>query len=528
MQNHPRKTPDNKPETCEINPDWFEAAIRRFATGAGITLFGRVFGRALFAFSQIIFARYLGPEEFGLFAIVWTMLQMGSTIAPLGVDKGIIRYATDYWKTDVARLKGVIIQSIGISILAGFGMGALLYFSAEFIAREIFKNAAMTPVIHGFAPIFTLLATIKVTAATSRVTQRMRYAVMLEDVLPSVTTLIVFIPVFLLNYGLPGVIGSAAFGYLLSFLCGFLAIYQLFPEIFSKGVRAVSSLRELMAFSLPSWLAGAFSMFVIWINRLLVGVYRPETEVGIFQACSQVSLLFPIILSAITAVFSPMIADLYHRERNVELRELFIISTKWCVYLSLPLAVLTITIPRDLLNLLFGEGYETGALTLVILSVGQIVNISTGSVGWMMMMTGNQTKWFWNTMAMLVSSVIMNVLLTPRLGITGAAIATSFGVGMMYIVGLFQVRSIIGYWPYDRRFRKVILIGGVMFSLASASLLIDIDQAVLRITAILFIMLVAFVILLWIIGLDWEDRVLIRFLKNRLLKKNELEESTHG
>jgi O-antigen/teichoic acid export membrane protein len=519
MQNPPWITPDDEQETYLPSPDWIEAAIRRFASGAGITLFGRVFGRAFLAFSQIIFARYLGPEEFGLFAIVWTMLQMGSTIAPLGVDKGIIRYATHYWKTDVARLKGVIFQSIGISILAGLGMGVLLYLSAEFISVEIFKNAAMTPVIHGFAPMFALLTTIKVTAATSRVTQRMRYSVIIEDLLPSIATLTAFIPIYLLDYGLSGVIGSAAFGYLLSFVYGFLVIKQLFPEIFTRKLRAVSLLKELMTFSLPSWLAGAFSMFIIWINRLLVGVYRPEAEVGIFQACSQISLLFPIILSAINSVFSPMIADLYQKERNAELRELFIISTKWCVYLSLPLAILTVTIPQDLLQFLFGDGYETGSLALVVLSIGQIVNISTGSVGWMMMMTGNQTKWFWNTTIMLLSSVVMNIILTPHFGMVGAAAATSIGISVLYIIGLIQVRSILGYWPYDKRFRKVGFIAIVSLSLAIASLTFNISHSLSRVTLVLFVVLISITLILFTIGLDSEDREILRFIRQRLERK---------
>jgi O-antigen/teichoic acid export membrane protein len=515
-------TPNNRSEIYNVHSErnhfWTAAALNRFISGTGIALFGRVIGRILFVLMQIFFARYLGSEKFGLYAIGWTMLQMLSTIAPLGLDKGIIRYATQYWKSNPANLKGVILQSSGVSLLSGFGLGLLLYLSADGIAEQVFKNSEMKSVIRGFAPALIFLTTIKVTSATTRVTHRMQYAVILEDLLPAIISLILFVPLFLLDYGLSAAINSAVFSYLVSFLLGIITIKRLFPEVFMRNLRSTSSLRALMEYSIPSWLASSFMLFIVWINRLIVGVFQPESEVGIYQASSQISLLFTLITSAIAYVLSPMIADLFNRKKILEVQELFKTSTKWGLYLCLPLFVIAVALPQEILEILYGAEYRSGGITLVILSIGQMVTIATGAVGWMLMMTGNQNRWFWNTTSMLLLSIVANIYLTPRLGIEGAAIATAIGSGMLFILGLIQIRRIFGFWPYDKRYIKIalstFLTAGIVFSIRQ----IGVSHTIARLLIISPLAIFSFAFLLYIFGLDQEDKEILRIIMKRDLQ----------
>ncbi len=495
---------------------WQEAVLSRFVTGTGIALFGRVLGRFLFVLGQVIFARFLGPEEFGVYAIGWTLLQMLGTIAPLGLDKAVLRYATQYWKTNAADLKSVIFQSIGISLFSGACLGILLYLSAPLIAGQIFQNQEIAQVIRGLAPAFALLTVIQVISAATRVTQKTHHAVVLEDLLPSSASLLVFIPLFMLGFGLSAAIRSVVVGYLLSLFFGILTLRRLFPEIFARQPKTTSSLGKLMAFSLPSWLAGTFALFIIWINRLLIGVFRPESEVGIYQAVSQVTQLFPLLTSSIAYIFSPMIADLYHQNKENDLQELFVISTKWGLYMSLPLLLTTLLIPHGLLQLLFGNGYQTGGTALLILSLGQLINIASGFVGWMMLMTGRQVKWFWVTTITISISLGINVWLTPQFGLNGAAIATTVGLSMLSIVGLALVRSDLGFWPYDKRYYKILIASLISAGAAFVTRVLLPDDPFLLVALIFVIAIGAFYLVLLALGFDAEDLMAFRLIKSWL------------
>ncbi len=496
--------------------DWQDELLNRFVTGTGIALFGRVLGRFLFVLGQVIFARFLGPAEFGIYAIGWTLLQMLGTIAPLGLDKAVLRYATRYWKTNAADLKSLIFQTSGISLLSGISLGVLLYFSAPLVALKIFHNPDVTQVIRGLVPAFALLTVIRVIAAATRVTQKTQHAVVLEDLLPSSTSLLVFIPLFLLGFGLSAAIESVVVGYILSFVLGIITLRRLFPEIFTSQPKTTTSLRKLMAFSLPSWLAGTFALFIIWINRLLIGVYRPESEVGIYQAVSQITQLFPLLISSIAYIFSPMISDLYHQDKEDDLQELFVISTKWGLYMSLPLLLTTMFIPQGLLQLLFGNGYQTGGTALLILSIGQLINIASGFVGGMMLMTGRQVKWFWVTTIAISISLGVNIWLTPKLGLNGAAIATTLGLSMLSIIGLALVRSELGFWPYDKRYHKIVTASLVSAGAVFLTRLWKPEYQILRLAVIFVVAAGVFGLVLIAFGFDAEDLTAFRLIKDGL------------
>ena len=77
---------------------------------------------------------------------------------------------------------------------------------------------------------------------------------------------------------------------------------------------------------------------------------------------------------------------------------------------------------------LFGEGFSVGRWALMILVLGQLVNAGMGPVGHLMNLTGHgrQSAVVYGTAAGV--NVILNLLLIPRMGLEGAAVATAFSM----------------------------------------------------------------------------------------------------
>jgi O-antigen/teichoic acid export membrane protein len=78
---------------------------------------------------------------------------------------------------------------------------------------------------------------------------------------------------------------------------------------------------------------------------------------------------------------------------------------------------------------------------LVILCVGQLVNATMGSVSAVLNMTGNERDAMRSVFISATVNVLLNLLLVPRWGAVGAAIATSttlivFNVMMWRLVRL--------------------------------------------------------------------------------------------
>src|SRR5690242_3650795 len=87
-----------------------ELDATKLAGGATVTLLGKVANSLFQASSQIILARFLEPSLFGIYALGWTLLTLIELIAPLGLERGVLRFGARYSRGEVAGLKSVILQ----------------------------------------------------------------------------------------------------------------------------------------------------------------------------------------------------------------------------------------------------------------------------------------------------------------------------------------------------------------------------------------------------------------------------------
>ena len=117
----------------------------------------------------------------------------------------------------------------------------------------------------------------------------------------------------------------------------------------------------------------------------------------------------------------------------------------------------------------------------------------------------------------MVACIVLNALLVPRWGMVGAALATAFAIGGLYIAGLTQVKLILGLWPYDRRYLKGLFATGVaLASLILEDWIIKFSGATFLTIIYSITSLVVFWITLILLGLDSEDREFIRILSTRI------------
>lgn len=476
--------------------------------GGGLVLIGRASGRGLHLITQVALGRALGAELFGVFAIGWTALRMLAFPAILGLDRGVIRYGSRFWGEDPGGYRGVVLQALGTALVSSLVCAGILLVSAPWLARDVFHDPRLAGVFRWFALGLILYALMKVAAAATRVSQRMGHSVAAQDIgQPGSNLLLVLLLVVFLGWGLGAAVGAAvaSFGIGLGLALYFIASARPGPG--RSRPRFVG--RELVYFSIPTSIAGMFGAYLVWVDRMILGLFRDSAEVGIYQAVSQFAILFAVILAAVETVASPMIARMHHEGETKRIEQLYRGSTKWALYLSLPLFLVICLAPRDLLFAVFGGEYVPGWLALVVLATAQLVNVGTGAVHSLLIMTGHQKAWMYLSGGALAANVVLNVALIPRWGILGAAVATGIALALLFVAGVSLVRGKLGIWPYDRRFLKLALGTAVAAAvIASVGSLVD-TSATANVLLTLVLALLAFGGTLAVVGFDAEDRVLI-------------------
>jgi O-antigen/teichoic acid export membrane protein len=184
--------------------------------------------------------------------------------------------------------------------------------------------------------------------------------------------------------------------------------------------------------------------------------------------------------------------------------------------MSIPIFLVISFAPQETLAAVFGAAYAHAWVALVVLSMGQIVNVGTGSVGTLLMMTGHQDSWMRLSASSLLLNVVLCILLIPRLGIVGGALSTAISLNLVYILAVFQTRRLLGVWPYDRRYLK----GMVATALSVAALILAralyVGPSWGYLLCVVFVACATFFLTLYRLGVDPEDRTLLRMALERI------------
>jgi O-antigen/teichoic acid export membrane protein len=189
-------------------------------------------------------------------------------------------------------------------------------------------------------------------------------------------------------------------------------------------------------------LTDSFSLINIKADILLIGMLIGTKEAGIYAIASKLALTLKWALESVNKVVAPYISGLYSKNHNEELQKILTNIVITLVIFILPFALGLIIFGESILNL-FGNEFVVGYSSLVILCIGNFINISFGPVEFLLMMTSHQRE----TSVIMGLTVILNILLNYFLisifGIFGAALATAISMmfwnSVMYFVALKMV-----------------------------------------------------------------------------------------
>ena len=484
-------------------------SLEVLAKGASLTLAGRISGRVIALANQVLVARLLGPASYGLFALAWGGLRLSQVIAPLGLEKAVIRFGGRHFPKDPIALRGTVRQTIVLSILTGGVLGIAVFVAAPTLADQVFKEEGLTPVLRGLAPAFALLSGLIVAAAATTISQDMRYSIRSLELLQPAAQLALLVGFLALGWQLLGAVAAVVISMALALALVLYDLRRVFPGLSVRGDATGTPVRELLAYSVPVALASLLSTLLVWTDRFMVGFFLSVQELGVYQAAAQSSILFGIILSGFNSIFMPVIVSYERQKQREGLKELYRVSTKWGLYLSLPIFLVMVVFSRELVQVVFGKGYEGAAVPMVILASGQLINVATGAVGILHTMTDYPKRWAVISGCMLILNLGLGWALIPRIGLIGAALANAIAVSALFLIGLLSLRISMGLWPYDLRYLKGLAAGAAALLAVLGIRAIPISDPFVRLAVAGLSSAGVFALILIVLGIDAEDRYLL-------------------
>ena len=494
-----------------------EQELGTVAKGAGIAFTGKVSGTGLKYFTQIIIARFLGTDIFGIYALGMVVYEVARLFSSMGLHIGSVRYVSiHHGAGDVQRLKGVLLQVILLPFLGGAVLGAAIFLASEYLAQDIFGKPELTFVLRIFAISLPFWASTVVAARATTGFQTTKYLVYIREYLQPFANLMLVIFLCLIGQRLFGVTLAWVLSFLLAFAAVLYLIKRVFPPLLQKNIKPVFESRQLLKFSLPLAFGDILLFLLLRIDILMVGYFRPSLEVGVYRAVSQTALLLLIFLTSFNNIFAPMIADIFNKGDQEKMRQLFKTVTRWSFSLTLPLFLVVAIGAKNILHI-FGSDFTVGWLPLIILASGQLVNAGSGGVSLMLVMSGHQYRKLFGDFAIVIINLMLNIILIPRWGFLGAAVATGISIAGVNLIRVMQVYFTLRVHAYSWKYLKIMGVGvlAALSGLFIQNFLQD-GHFFLSLVVTAGVMLSIYALLIWRTCFEEADKMILKKIRQKL------------
>jgi O-antigen/teichoic acid export membrane protein len=487
-----------------------DTQILGMARGAGLNLVGTVCSQLALLGVTLVLARRLGQADVGRYAQCLAFLAVLGVLSVSGLVVGLRRFvAVHLADRDMGALLGTVRLAATVVTGVAAALGAVLFVVAPWLATAAFHDPQLGTPLRFVAVALPAAVFTDAALAATQGFRTMRPYALISLIFEPVTRLALTVLLLLSGLGLNGMMTALVISNVVAACLAAAALRRLMG---APVAPPSYDARRLFSFSMVSWIAAMAGGGLLWIDTILLGLYRSSAEVGRYNVATRLVLLATIVMPPISAAFAPRIADLYHRGRLESLRRTYEAATSWIVRLSLPGFVILIAFPGDLLAL-FGRGFRVAAAVSVILAVGKLTDAATGPCGLMLNMSGRPLWNMVNQISVLVLNVLLNLWLIPRYGIVGSAIAWAVSLELVNAARVIQVWWTMGMLPFTRAELKALLaaagafVAGVVVGHGLTSPL----QLVVGAAVVVGVYL-SLVILL---GITAEDRVLLGTLLSR-------------
>jgi len=419
-----------------------DQAIRDVVKGASIVYVG-LFAELLIALvAQILAARYLSVSDFGGITTGTALLDIGSILGGLGLASGLTRYLP---RVDDEEKRSLATTAVVVTAVVSFAFGVAVSLNASAIAREVFGDTNVTSSIRIFGAAIPFAALLNVSVGGIRGQKQSLYRVYVKNLAHPVVRFGFIIFAISYGFGQAGLASAYAIPYVVSAALALVLLHRSLP---SSAVSFDSALvKEVSRYSLPFTITGIAGFVYRSIDIFLILHFLGSFAVGVYGVAYAATSFMGMFSTAFNFLGAPVASELEHGGNIDEVMRVFRSVTRWLVIGSVCVLVPLGVFSTDFISIIYQSKYASGGSALTILAVGFAVKNVLSVHGPILQALGHSKILSYNSIAAAVVNLVLNVVLIPRYGIVGAAIATSFSFLLRDGLAALQVRHFLDTTP---------------------------------------------------------------------------------
>ncbi len=470
--------------------------------------------QAVTSATQVIFARLFGPAVYGAYQAALAVLELATRAAPAGADKAMLRYVAGARAAgDPDGVRRALGTGLRLGLVVSLAIGVALAVGAGAIGRAL-DVPSLGPALRilAFAPPFAGLLVILIQASLAARVTRVNFLV--RGLVEPTVLLAAGVTAWALGGALRGLALAQLLTTVVVALIGLRAIRGVFQPGERHGLLRAPAVAGLDRFALTVSAAEILNVAYQRADMLIVTAYLGAKGAAVYAAAEFLTRVIANIRYAFDAIVAGVMAESIELNDHQRLSYNLHLSTRWVVSVAGLLAGAVIVLRHELLGGLYGATYVAGSAAVVVLALSHFLNAALGLVGWVLVASGRSRATLLNNFLGAAFNIAASLLLVPRYGFLGAALAALGTTVVVQGAAMAQVALLEHVSPFSRTLWKPLLAAAAAFVVETLVHGLALPTAA-RIVLVLVAGLAAYAGILLATGLPPEERRFVQKIFRR-------------
>ena len=396
-----------------------------------------------------LITRMISAEEVGAYFLLLSMVSAGSIVALLGMQVAVVRLVAEAMAEQlrgVARATVSMVMRIGTS--SALVVAVVMGLGGNLIALHVFNSPTLAQVTWYAAAWTFALAILSLLAESFRGFHDFRAATIFGNNSINNILMLVFLLIATLALKKSSLqlilvlsISSCAIG-------GVVAAISMRRKFSTLGKSQPIYPLPILKIGLPL-MASSMAIFLLTQADLwIIGMYTSTEDVAIYGAAIRLGQLVYVLLLISNTMLPPFISEMHSQGKHKQLETLIRLTSTFSALLAGIVLLVFLFAGGDVLSLVYGEYYRKAHFLLVIIGLGQFVNVWTGSGMITLMYTGHQNAVLKISFLFGSLVVIGSIIVVKPFGVLGVASVVCLVFGAQALFVLIFVRRKVGIWTH--------------------------------------------------------------------------------
>ena len=430
--------------------------VKKIVGQSAVYFLGTVISVIVGFFFKVYLSRILGADALGIYSLGITTIGVLGIFLSFGYGNGLIRFISKYKATqNYNKLISYLTNTSIINLCVVLPISFLFYFFPEIIADNILK----TPSLNEYVPLFGFMMFVNsfliLAEQTIRGLQEVKKSTIINTFLRLPFKIGLVVVFFNWGWRLEGYIIAEVLGSVLAFIFLIFLIKRLLPRL--TDFERINFNKEEKKYSLNLLITNSVLALGRHGDKIVLVYFLSTFELGIYSVALTIAAFIPLVLTSVNSIFSPIISQLHSQNKLKDLTHYFQLSGRYIFLLSFPLMVFIFLFSKPIMSL-FGNDFIQGSVLLSLIVIGQLINVSMGSVGLMLQMTGLEKPMRDISIFTSLVSFLLYFVLISKWGLVGLGVVYIFNILLQNIACTYVLNKRLNIHLFHAEYIKLIVL----------------------------------------------------------------------